>query len=134
MKICVSLKDDHTLSAHFGESARFALLDSETGVQQPHSASEALCRGPCRCFLPESADAAFDLVICQAIGHRVLNDYRRRGIAVYQTNETDPVKAWQQWRNEQLAAPQRSLCLKGRRKPSSPFTSAIIHTAPQTLA
>lgn len=105
------------MSSHFGEQGHYVLMESETGVCTPHAATAALCKGPCRCLMPESSAAEFDVVICRAIGHRVLLDYRRRGIAVYITSEVDPQRAWQAWRAEALQSAARSFCRTGRRKP-----------------
>lgn len=124
MQICLSLQNETTLSPHFGESARFVLMNSATGVCSPHCASDSPCRGPCHCHIPESTDHHFGAVICRAIGHRVLLEYQRRGIAVYLTAETNPAAAWQLWKENRLTPASRSTCRTGRRKPAQSALSA----------
>ena len=116
MKICLSLNAQNQLNSHFGAPGQYVLLDSESGAFTPHATMSALCQGPCRCVMPESADAQFEAVICRAIGHRVLLDYRRRGIAVFLCQESDPIQAWQAWHADALALAARSFCRAGRRK------------------
>lgn len=123
MKICISINDVRAenliISKHFGDSAHFLLIDSKTAEIQPFPAHNMPCRGPCRCYIPDRQDSAFDAVICRTIGHRELIDLRRKGIPVYLTQETSPREALQLWRENRLELALRSTCLKGRRKSAS---------------
>lgn len=134
MRICFSIIDAQSenllMPNHFGESAHFLLIDSETGDATHHPASHLPCRGPCRCHVPAREEQEFDAVICRAIGHRVLLDLKKMGIPVYLTDETSPHSALRQWCENKLDLATRSICFKGRRKPASASGKIQPHTVP----
>lgn len=134
MHICFSIHDTHSenlsMPGHFGESAHFLLLDSETGEALNHPANALTCRGPCRCHIPARTDQAFDAVICRAIGHRELLELKKKGIPVFLTTETSPHQALQLWRQNNLPLATRSLCRTGRRKPAPAVRKETPCTAP----
>ncbi len=134
MRICFSVRDAQSenplMPSHFGESAHFLLIDSETGNATHYPANDLPCRGPCRCHIPARQENAFDAVICRAIGHRELLDLKKRGIPVFLTTETSPFSALQQWRESQLPMAARSVCFKGRRKSASPVAGSMRHATP----
>ena len=133
MRICFSICDAHSenvsMPKHFGESAHFLVIDSDTGEAMDYPANALPCRGPCRCYIPDR-DHAFDAVICRAIGHRELLDLKKKGIPVFLTTETSPHLALQQWRKNSLEQATRSVCYKGRRKPPPVVTKGLCSAAP----
>lgn len=134
MRICFSISDSHSenlsMPKHFGESAHFLLIDSDTGEAIDYPANALPCPGPCRCHIPERKDNAFDAVICRAIGHRELLDLKKKNIPVFLTTETSPHQALQQWRKNNLEQAMRSVCYKGRRKPSPLVTGGLRSATP----
>ncbi|MDR3411526.1 MAG: NifB/NifX family molybdenum-iron cluster-binding protein [Formivibrio sp.] len=119
---------------HFGESANFLLIDSDTGETSRHPANDLPCRGPCRCHRPASENRVFDAVICRAIGHRELLELKKKGISVFQTTEASPHSAMQQWRENKLHLAERSICFKGRRKPAQPAMESAHRTTSNDTA
>ena len=117
MRVCFSVLPGEglKLSPHFGESERFVTFDSDAQDFFPHARDSALCRGPCRCFMPATAESSVDVVICRSIGHRVLRSLRAHGIAVFLTQELDAPTALAAFEAQQLAQVVRSTCLTGRR-------------------
>ena len=114
MKICLSICNKNLekpqLSDHFGESGRFVIYDSQSGVVLPHASNVALCRGPCRCQLPSVGESAFDAVICRAIGARSFAMLRRSRVDVFITHAHDMQEAVNAWRAQQVKMASRSIC------------------------
>lgn len=117
MRICFSILHGEglKLSPHFGESERFVVFDTDVQDYLPHGRDTALCRGPCRCFMPATLDSGFDVVICRSIGHRVLRTLRAYGVAVFLTQELDAQAALAAFQAQKLLQVSRSSCLTGRR-------------------
>ncbi len=114
MRICFSIQnngdDDLKLSDHFGESERFVIFDTRLGTIQPHECDSALCRGPCRCYVPTIPESGFDAVICRSIGARVFNALRRNGINVYLTSECTMRTALNVWQTQELHVANKIVC------------------------
>lgn len=115
MRICFSVLPGGaaTLSSHFGETGHYVVYDSETRQLEPQACHAALCRGPCRCFMPEMV--GIDLVVCRAIGHLALRALRSKNTPVYQTRETHIETALAAWQSGQLTPVGRAFCKTGRR-------------------
>ena len=114
MRICFSVPPEQPSlqSIHFGSSGRFMLFDSKTNcfTSQPNAAA---CSGACHCALPELE--GIDVVICQAMGHKLLRQLRERGIPVLHSLESELSQALALWRQQQLPELPRAVCFQNRR-------------------
>lgn len=126
MRICFSLLSGEglSLSPHFGDSGRFVVYDTDSQEFRAHACDAELCRGPCRCFMPALPESAFHVVICRAIGHRVLRALRAQGVTVFLTQAQDAPTALAELQAQQLVQALRSTCLTGRR---NAVAKTVIH-------
>jgi predicted Fe-Mo cluster-binding NifX family protein len=114
MRICFSVcktpTDNLTLSDHFGESDRFVIFDTERATCLPHDCAPAMCKGPCRCFMPSLPQREFDVVICRSIGARAFTMLRRNQIEVFLTQESSLSTALNVWQAQNLHLANRGIC------------------------